>query len=172
VGSEPGDTPFCLHKDPKDTTKFRPLGIPTAIRHLIASHVAHTLRDKFSSHLLPFNYAVSVPNGSNFLVKAMQLSIEKFIDYPQRTNKLLTLADVLFKLTNQFNSVSCKEFFNVIETSFPKLLPLTKLFYHEANTVHHKWDDRTWHTLLMNKGVSQGYPLSPLFASFVVARLL
>jgi hypothetical protein len=44
---------FCLHKDPKDTTKFRPLGIPTAIQRLIASHVAHTLRDKFSSHLLP-----------------------------------------------------------------------------------------------------------------------
>ena len=34
---------FCLHKDPTDTTKLRPLGIPTAIRRLIASHVAHTL---------------------------------------------------------------------------------------------------------------------------------
>jgi len=43
---------FCVHKDPKDTTKLCPLGIPTAIQHLIASHVAHTLRDKFSSHLL------------------------------------------------------------------------------------------------------------------------
>jgi len=106
------------------------------------------------------------------LVKAMQLSIEKFIDYPQRTNKLPTLAAIFFKLTNQFNSVSCEEFFNVIETSFPELPPLTKLFYHEANTVHHKWDDRTWHTLLMNEGVSQGHPLSPLLASFVGARLL
>jgi hypothetical protein len=41
-----------------------------------------------------------------------------------------------------------------------------------ANTVHHKWDDGTWCTLLMKEGVSQGCPLSPLFASFVVARLL
>ncbi len=32
---------FCLHKDPNDTTKLRPLGIPTAIRRLIASHMAH-----------------------------------------------------------------------------------------------------------------------------------
>ena len=102
----------------------------------------------------------------------MQLSIETFIDYPQRTNKLTTLAAIFYKLTTQFNSVSCKEFFNVFETSFPELLPLTKLFYHEANTFHHKWDDRTWHTLLMNEGVSQGCPLSHLFVSFVVARLL
>ena len=114
---------FCLHKDPNDTTKLRPLGIPTAIRRLIASHVARTLRDKFSSHLLPYNYAVGVPNGSDFVVKAMQLSIEKFIDHPQRTNKLPTRAAVFFDLTNQFNSVSREEFFNVIETSFPDSSP-------------------------------------------------
>jgi len=163
---------FCLHKDPKYTTKLRPLSIPTAIRRLIASHVARALHDKFSSHLLPFNYAVGVPNRSDFVVKAMQLSIKKTIDYPQHTNKLPTRAAVFFNLTNQFNSVSSKEFFNVIETSFPKLLPLTKLFYHEANTVHLKWDDGTWRTLLMKEGVNQGCPLSPLFASFVVTRLL
>jgi hypothetical protein len=102
----------------------------------------------------------------------MQLSIKKIIDLPQRTNKLPTSAAVFFDLTNQFNSVSRKEFFNVIKTSFPELIPLTKLFYHKANTVHHKWDDGTWCTLLMKEGVSQGCPLSPLFASFVVARLL
>jgi hypothetical protein len=75
-------------------------------------------------------------------------------------------------LTNQFNSISRKEFFNVISTSFPELLPLTMLFYENAGTVHHKWDNGSWHTLLMKEGVSQGCPLSPLFASFVVARLL
>ena len=86
------------------------------------------------------------------MVKAMQLSIEKCIDYPQHTNKLPTRAAVFFDLTNQFNSVSCEEFFNVTKTSFPELPPLTKLFYHEANTVHHKWDDGTWRTLLMKEG--------------------
>ena len=73
---------FCLHKDPTDTTKLRPLGIPTATRRLIASHVAHTLRDKFASHHLPYNYEVGIPNGSDFVIKAMQLSIEKFIQTP------------------------------------------------------------------------------------------
>ncbi len=38
---------FCLNKDPLDTAKLQPLGILTAIRCIIASHVAHTLRAKF-----------------------------------------------------------------------------------------------------------------------------
>ena len=46
---------------------------------------------------------------------------------------------------------------NVIATSFPELLPLVTLFYDQPNTVHYKWNDG---------------PLSPLFASFVVACLL
>jgi hypothetical protein len=115
---------------------------------------------------------VGVPNGSDFIVKAMQLSIERFIDRPQRTQQLPTRAVIFFNLTNQFNSVSREAFFNVISTSFPELLPLTTLFYENAGTVHHKWDDGSWRTLLMKEGVSQGCPLSPLFASFVVARLL
>jgi len=53
------------------------------IRRAVQVHVAHTLRDKFASHLLPFNYAVGIPNGSDFVVKAMQLSIKKFIDTPK-----------------------------------------------------------------------------------------
>jgi len=50
---------FCLHKDLRDPTKLRPLGIPTAIRRLIASHVARTLRQKFANHLLPYNHSES-----------------------------------------------------------------------------------------------------------------
>jgi len=88
----------------------------------------------------------------------MQLSIEKFIQTPQQTNTLPTRTAVFFDLTNQFNSVSREEFFKVIETSFPEILPLTTLFYQNATTVHHKWNDGTWHTLLMKEGISQGCP--------------
>jgi hypothetical protein len=105
---------FCLHKDPQDPNKLRPLGIPTAIRRLIASHVARTHRQKFANHLLHYNYAVGVPDGSDFVVKAMQLSIEKYIDNPQQTNRLPTRAAIFFDLTNQFNSVAREEFKNVM----------------------------------------------------------
>ena len=39
---------FCLHKDPSDTSKLRPLGIPTAMRRIIARHVAQYFKPKFS----------------------------------------------------------------------------------------------------------------------------
>ena len=163
---------FCLHKDPLDKSKLRPLGIPTAIRRLIASHVAHTFREKFARHMLPYNYAVGTPNGTNFIINSMQLQVEKYITHPQSLGNNPTRATVFFDLTNQFNSVSRQAFFDVIATSFPEILPLTSLFYNDAGTVHHKWADGSWRTLLMEEGVSQGCPLSPIFASLVVARLL
>lgn len=73
---------FCLHKDNNDPSKLRPIGIPTAIRRLIASHIAITMKDKFATHLLPHNYAVGVNGGMDFIIKAMQLSIEHSIITP------------------------------------------------------------------------------------------
>jgi hypothetical protein len=52
------------------------------------------------------------------------------------------------------------------------MLLITTLFYEHAGTVQYKWADGTWRTLLMEEGVSQGCPLSPIFASLVVANLL
>jgi hypothetical protein len=163
---------FCLHKDPLDKSKLRPLDIPTAIRRIIASHVAHTFREKFARHMLPFNYAVGTPNGTNLIINTMQLQVEKYITLPQSKNILPSRAAVFFDLTNQFNSVSCEAFFKVIEDSFPEILPLTTLFYEQEGAVHHKWADGTWRTLLMEEDVSQGCPLSPIFASLVVSTLL
>ena len=79
---------------------------------------------------------------------------------------------VFFDLTNQFNSVSREAFFKVIADSFPEIPPLATLIYKQAGTVQHKLADGTWHTLLMEEGVSQGCPLSHIFALLVVANLL
>jgi len=79
---------------------------------------------------------------------------------------------VFFDLTNQFNSISRKAFFKVITDFFSEILSLTTLFYEQAGIVHHKWAYGTWHTLLVEEGVSQGCPLSPIFASLVAANLL
>jgi hypothetical protein len=163
---------FCLHKDPNDHSKLCPLRIPTAIRWLIDTHITGSSKSKFAYHLLPYNYAVGIPDRTSFIIKAIQPAIEKFINAPQQAHRSPTCAAVFFDLTSQFNSISHSKFFKVISENFPKLLPLTTLFYSNANTVHHKWSNRTWRQLLMEEGVTQGCPLSPLFASFVVARLL
>jgi hypothetical protein len=163
---------FYLHKGPLDPTKLQPLGIPTTIQCIIASHVAQTLQNKFADHLLPYNPAVGIPDGSHFVVKALQLAIEKYIDHPKKSGCLPTRAAIIFDLTNQFNYVSREEFKNVIATSFPELLLLVALFYDQPNTVHYKWNDGSWQQLLMEEGTSQGCSLLPLFALFVVAGLL
>ena len=51
---------FCLHKDPTDASKLRPLGIPTAMRRIIARHVAQYFKPKFADYLLPINFAVGI----------------------------------------------------------------------------------------------------------------
>ena len=79
---------------------------------------------------------------------------------------------VFFDLTNQISSVSRELYFKVIVDSFPKILPLITIFYEQVGTVHHKWADGTWHTLLLEEGIRQGCPLSPMFALLVVANLL
>jgi hypothetical protein len=69
--------------------------------------------------MLPFNYAIGTPNGTNLIMNTMQLQIKKYISLPQSTGRIPTRAAVYFDLTNQFNSVSRKAFFNVIAKSFP-----------------------------------------------------
>ncbi len=135
---------FCLHKDPEDLQKLRPIGIRTAVRRLIASHVARHWKDKFALHLLPYNYAVGVPNGMNFIIKTMQLSIEKFIHNNQEEQSLPTRAAVFVDLTNMFNSVARDELFDIICSDFPELTKLVELFYNEPGNVHYKWENTRW----------------------------
>jgi hypothetical protein len=88
--------------------------------------------------MLPFNYAIGTPNGSNLIINTMQLQVEKSISLPQLTERIPTCAAVFFDLTNHFNSIFREAFFNVIAKSFPEMLPLISLFYKHAGTVHHK----------------------------------
>ena len=163
---------FCLHKDPDDLSKLRPIGIPSAIRRIIASHIAQQWKDKFALHLLPYNFAVGIPNGMDFIIKTMQLSIEQFIDIPQQKNELPSRAAIFVDLTNMFNSVSRQELFDVINSDFPELRQLTSLLYEDEGTVKYKWKNKTWKQLKMKEGVNQGCPLSPIFATLVLHRVL
>ena len=43
---------FCLHKDLNDASKLQPIGIPTAIRRIIARQVAQTFKSKFAEYFM------------------------------------------------------------------------------------------------------------------------
>jgi hypothetical protein len=106
---------FCLHKDMDDPSKLRPIGIPTAIRRILASHVAKTFRTDFARHLLPYNYAIGVPNGMDFVVKAIQLQVDRFISQPQLRGDSPSRVLVSLDLKNMFNEISRESIFEIIE---------------------------------------------------------
>ena len=163
---------FCLHKDPGDPSKLRPLGIPLALRRLVASHVAISFRHRFARHLLPYNFAVGVGGGMDFIVKAMQLAINRYIKVPQAAGVTPTRAALFVDFKNMFNLVSRKALFAIVSQRYPELLPLLTLLYSEAGTVHLKWADGSWRTISMFEGLNQGCPLSVVFAIMVLHEVL
>lgn len=163
---------FCLYKDPDDLTKLRPLGIPSALRRLIGSHIAGYYQKRFAMTLLPHNFAVGVQGGADFIIKAMQLSVEKYIINPQARGTTPTRAAVLFDLSNMFNEVSRSELLHLINDYYPELIPIAQLLYGSESTVHFRWEDGSWRTISMTDGLHQGCPLSAIFAALVLSRVL
>ena len=96
---------FCFFEDPDDDSKLQPIGVPSARRRILAGHIARCFRHRFATHLLPYNWAVGVHSGMDFAIKAMQLSVEKFIMLPQAAKKAPKCAAVFLDLKNMFNLV-------------------------------------------------------------------
>jgi len=129
-------------------------------------------RQRFAIDTLPFNYAISVGVGMDFIIKTVQLSIEKHITAPQSAQAIPSRAIVFLDLKNMFNNSSCKKLLQIIEENYPELLAIAHLLYETPGQVHYHWKDRSWHTIAMQEGVNQGYPLSSLFATLVFLRIL
>ena len=163
---------FCLHKDPHDLSKLRPLGVPTAIRRIITNHPAHSLCSKFASHLLPYNFAVGIKGSMEFVIKASQLTVKKQITLPVMAGHAPLCCFVSLDLKNMFNEISQDQIFEVVEAKFPKILPLTKLHYTNPGQVFFKMANGAWHTQLMEEGVNQGCPLSSTIAAIVLHEVL
>ena len=63
----------ALEKDPTNKKKLRPLGIPSAIRRITAVCVIQKHRAIFAEHLLPFNFALGVSGGVDFVLNLVCL---------------------------------------------------------------------------------------------------
>ena len=58
--------------------------MPTALWCIVTNHIAQSYRRKFALDLLPFNYAIGIDSGIDFVVKTSQLSVEKYITNKQK----------------------------------------------------------------------------------------
>jgi hypothetical protein len=165
---------FCLHKDLEDPTKLCPIGVPTptAIQRILASHVAKAFRTTFARHLLPYNYAIGVPNCMDFVVKATQLQVDRFITQPQLRGTSPSRCLVSLNLKNMFNEISREKIFEIIAEHFPELLPLTSMLYNETGEVWLRMADGSWTTIDMVEGTNQGCPLSSTLAAIVLHSVI
>ena len=66
------------YKDGADPSKRRLIGMPTALRRIITNNIARTFHQRFTHHLLQYNFAIGIDNGTDFFREAPQLVVEKY----------------------------------------------------------------------------------------------
>ena len=89
--------------------------------------------------MLPLNYAIGVDGGMDFIIKTVQLGIEKHISAPQLCHELPTRAAVFLDLKKMFNNISWEELMNIIARDYPELLTIAHLLYHSPGGIHYRW---------------------------------
>jgi len=129
-------------------------------------HHCHTYRPPLERQICPPPHPIQLcsrsPKRYGFHLKSMQLSIKKFIVSPQLIEESPSRAAIFVDLTNMFNAVSREELFDIINTDFPELSPLTHLLYSKHGDVFFKWNQDSWRSLQMKEGVNQQLRMPPI----------
>ena len=135
----------------KPNGDIRPIAVGNTYRRLIAKTVLFPLSSSIRDYLLPNQFGVGVPHGSETITH----SARSFIQHMLGPSVILKL-----DVRNAFNSIRRDAFFPIVEQQFPILLPFVLQSY--AKTTGLFCGD---HKLSSQTGVQQGDPLGPaLFA--------
>ncbi|KAL7545108.1 hypothetical protein ACHAWF_008465 [Thalassiosira exigua] len=136
---------FLLLKDPEDRSKLRPIAIPCAVRHLLASHIVAMEQEAFAVDLLPHQLAVGVKGSMDFIIHVMQLSIDKFLRGPEEAatedneeDRLPTRAAAFVDFRNMFNMVLRKVLLKVLRRRYLHLVPLAWMLYRKPGQIHYR----------------------------------
>lgn len=162
----------ALHKDPTNDLKLRPLGIPSAIRRIMAIAVLQMYRGRFAEHLLPFNYAFGVHGGVDFITTTLRLGIEEYMTKPEARNGLPTRSLVSLDIKNMFNAISREKARQIISRDFPELDGFADCLYEDFGRQCLRREDGSWEVIEVQEGFSQGCPASPIFAALVLTSIL
>jgi len=146
----------ALQKDPKDFTKLRPLGVPSALRRITAVLILMNYRGDFAKYLLPHNYAIGVNGGIDVITHTIRLGVDKFITQKERNKELPTRALVSLDISNMFNAISRQKLREIIKREFPELEAFADLLYETEGATGVKMADGSWTYIPVREGFSQG----------------
>lgn len=151
---------ILLYKDFANApAKKRPMGIGTALRRILARHIARTLSHEFATFFLPHQFALGVTAGMDTIVHRMLFTNSNF------RQGTASRAILQLDFQNMFNSVSRLTVSEALTAQFPHLLPVFHLLYPpQGNTVWMQHQDGTWASFRQCEGFAQGCPLSPFFS--------
>jgi hypothetical protein len=161
----------AFHKDPKDLTRIRPLGIGTALRRLAGSLIMTIFHNEIVQYLLPDGqFGIAVPGGTDYVIHSTQSLIDQFLSDPTNSSRVILLLDLI----NMFNEVSRLACHDVLFTTI-SLAPIIRYFdllYSHDNTCWIRTPTREWTHIIQADGFAQGDPLGPLFSALTLSKLL
>ena len=94
---------FGLHKDLRDPTKLRPVAVGEGWQRAFTLTIVRQNNTLFTRFLMPYNFAIGVKGGTNFIHHTLKCEIEKYIDTHE--NRPPTRCLVSLDITNMFNEV-------------------------------------------------------------------
>ena len=165
---------FGLHKDPKDKLKLRPVAVGGSWRRALSAYTIKSNTKLFTEFLAPYNYAIGVKGGSNFIFHTINLEIDRYIRRNpdnQETNPP-TRCVISLDIANMFNEISRERAQNIIDCHFPHLSHMGNLLLSEPTTCYFLEPDGQWNHFIQEEGLPQGCPFSPLFAALVLHTII
>ena len=162
----------ALRKSETDPRKLRPLGIPSAIRRIMALLILAIYKTKFAHHLLPYNFAFGIQGGVDMVTTSIRLAVEKYITEYENRDECPTRCLISLDIVNMFNAISREKLIALFDREFPELVNFAECLYAEPGRSVVRRDDGRWEAVPVEEGFSQGCPASPVFAAFVLHHIL
>ncbi|KAL7546780.1 hypothetical protein ACHAWF_010127 [Thalassiosira exigua] len=125
-----------LYKDPGNPSKLWPIGVPTALRCIVTSHIVQYDQERFALDLLPHFFVIGVKGGTNFVIKVTQLAAERYIELPELRGDCPSRGIMYFDFENMFNEMSREEVMDILREEYPELVAFCSLLYGDGTSVY------------------------------------
>ena len=165
---------FGLHKDPNDLSKLRPVAVGGGWRRALTSTIVRLNNQIFTKHLMPYNFAIGVKGGTNFIYHTVTYEIEKYINRKEHEIEINPPTRCLISLdiSNMFNEISRQKAMEIINIHFPHLSNYTNLLLQDPTHCWYLLPNGGWQFFEQEEGLPQGCPFSPVFAALVLHTII